>query len=88
MIARELYSLTRRQENECYRVDEESIGLNATAIGGKIKVDRTTVSKWETGRSLPRGATLFALAKLFGCMVDELLVENLNKTLFSYNSFI
>lgn len=40
-----------------------------------IGVSRQSVSKWEQGISDPSTSNLFALAKLFGVSVEELLKE-------------
>lgn len=44
-----------------------------TEIAERLDVDKSTVSKWETGGSLPRAATLIKLAEVLNCTVDELL---------------
>lgn len=41
----------------------------AKAIG----VDRSTVAKWETGKSKPKNEQCEKMARLFNCTVDELL---------------
>ncbi len=38
-----------------------------------LMVDRSTISKWESGESLPRAELLPKLAQLYGCTIDELL---------------
>ena len=48
-------------------------GFTQTEIAKKLKIDKSTVSKWETGESLPRADKLFKLAKILNCTVDELL---------------
>ena len=40
-----------------------------------MNVDQTAVSQWETGESLPRADKLPQLAKILGCTVDELLMN-------------
>lgn len=40
-----------------------------------LQVDRSTVSKWETGDSRPRADKLLAIANLYGCNVSDLLVN-------------
>ena len=52
-----------------------SAGLKQEDIASELKIDRSTVAKWETGRSKPRADALIKLAKLFGCTVDELLCD-------------
>lgn len=40
-----------------------------------LQVDRSTVSKWETGDSRPRADKLLAIANLYGCNVSDLLAD-------------
>lgn len=42
-------------------------------LARKIGVDRSTIAKWETGKSMPRAEMLPKLAECLGCTVDELL---------------
>lgn len=42
-------------------------------VAEQIGVSRQAVSKWENGTSDPSTSNLFALAKLFGVSVEELL---------------
>ncbi|MBQ2901868.1 MAG: helix-turn-helix transcriptional regulator [Agathobacter sp.] len=42
-------------------------------VAEQIGVSRQAVSKWENGTSDPSTSNLFALAKLFGISVEELL---------------
>lgn len=44
-------------------------------VARKINVDRSSVAKWETGISGPTVANLTKLANLFGCTVDELIID-------------
>ena len=44
-------------------------------VAEAIGVSRQSVSKWEQGISDPSTSNLFALAKLFGVTVEELLKE-------------
>ena len=44
-------------------------------VAESIGVSRQAVSKWEVGASDPSTSNLFALAKLFGVPVEELLRE-------------
>lgn len=41
----------------------------AVALG----IERSTVSKWETGKAYPRAELLPKLAQILNCTVDELL---------------
>ena len=56
--------------------------LSQEALAEILDVSRQAVSKWETGVSDPSTSNLFALAKLFGVSVEELLNEVAN---FSYS---
>lgn len=47
--------------------------LTQKQLAKQLKVDRSTVAKWEIGESLPRADKLPELAKILGCTVDELL---------------
>lgn len=53
----------------------ESRGLTQNEAAMKLDIDNSTISKWETGESLPRAATLIRLAEVLGCTVDELLKD-------------
>ena len=44
-------------------------------LADKLGVTDKTISKWETGTSDPSTSNLFALAKLYGVSVEELLKE-------------
>ena len=38
-----------------------------------LHIDRSTVSKWEIGESLPRAEMLPKIAALYNCAIDELM---------------
>ena len=44
-----------------------------------LGVQSAAVSKWENGLSKPRTSMLPAIAKLYGCTVDELLDDDSDK---------
>ena len=50
-----------------------SKGIRQEDLALYCGVDRSTVAKWETGKSTPRPAVLKKLAELFDCTIDELL---------------
>lgn len=52
-----------------------SMGLTQEELAQKMGVQRTAVAMWETGKAYPRADVLIKLAKLFGCTVDGLLLE-------------
>ena len=45
-------------------------------VAKALGVRGAAVSKWENGRSKPRAKLLPAIAKLYGCTIDELLDDN------------
>lgn len=51
-------------------------GLTQEALAEKLDTHRTTVAKWETGRSRPRAKMLLRLAEVLDCTVDELLRDD------------
>lgn len=48
-------------------------GIRQEGLARLLGVDRSTVAKWETGKSMPRAELLPKLADILGCTVDELL---------------
>ena len=44
-------------------------------LAAMLGIERSTVSKWEKGISIPRGKTLIKLAEILECTVDELLIK-------------
>lgn len=53
----------------------QKAGLTQSQVAKALGVDQSAVCLWETGKTSPRVATLFKIAKLYGCTVDELLKE-------------
>lgn len=47
--------------------------LRQSDIAEALKIDRTTVTKWETGESMPRADKLVELSRILKCSVDKLL---------------
>lgn len=47
--------------------------ITQQTLAKEVGVTRSTVTKWETGKSMPRIDTLRKLANVFGCTVDDLL---------------
>lgn len=50
-------------------------GLSQEELAAKLEVSRQSVSKWETGQSVPDLEEIIKLADLFGVNVDELVRE-------------
>ena len=44
-------------------------------VANALGVTNAAVSQWEAGKTMPKGASLLNLSKIFGCTVDELLEE-------------
>ena len=51
----------------------ERRGLTQAQIADQLNVDKSSVSKWESGTADPSTSNLLALAKLFGVSAEELL---------------
>ena len=45
-------------------------------VAEALGIKGSAVSKWENGLSKPRASLLPAIAKLYGCTVDELLSDD------------
>ena len=56
------------------RAMREKKDMSQQAVALEIGVERSTVAKWESGKSRPRAELLPKLAKLFGCSIEEVLV--------------
>lgn len=50
----------------------ENANLTQQQLSETLKIDRSTVAKWETGEAMPRADKLPELAKIFGCSIDDL----------------
>ena len=51
------------------------MGLSQGDLADRLEVSRQSVSKWETGQSVPDLDKIIKLADLFGVTVDELVRE-------------
>ncbi|WP_203333396.1 helix-turn-helix domain-containing protein [Planococcus beigongshangi] len=58
---------------ERVKTERERKGWSQTELAEKIHVSRQSVSKWETGKSLPSIEVLIDLSDLFGITIDEML---------------
>lgn len=54
------------------RTIREAQKMSQEQLASALKVDRSTVTKWETGESYPRGEMLARLADLLHCTIDAL----------------
>ena len=63
----------------CMKIAEEicrlrsAAGMSQEELAAKLEVSRQSVSKWETGASVPDVEKLIKLAQLFGVTLDELV---------------
>ncbi|GHU37342.1 hypothetical protein FACS1894105_09290 [Clostridia bacterium] len=55
------------------RKKRELINITQQQLADMLESDRTTVSKWENGKSFPDITTFVKLSKYFNCTVDDLL---------------
>ena len=51
----------------------EQMNITQEQLAQRLETDRSTVAKWETGKSFPRPEMLVKLTEVFGCTADELL---------------
>jgi len=51
-------------------------GKTVEDVKKALSVSGVTVWLWETGKNKPQADKLMALAKLYGCSVDDLLKED------------
>lgn len=49
--------------------------LTQMQVAQALNIPQSTIASWETDRSKPRADKLPAIAKLFGCTIEELLQE-------------
>ena len=49
--------------------------LSQEALARLVGVERSTVAKWEAGSNKPRADKLLALARVFQCSLDDLLLR-------------
>jgi transcriptional regulator with XRE-family HTH domain len=54
-------------------------------LAEKLDVSRQTVSKWESDSTYPEMEKVIALCNLFGCTMDQLIREDLNKKRDAYS---
>lgn len=50
----------------------KSKGLTQSYIATQLKIGRTTVAMWESGKSMPTADKLPELARILGCTIDDL----------------
>ena len=65
----------RKSLGEALKAHRTQCKMTQEFVAETIGVSRQAVSKWENGTSDPSTSNLFALAKLYGVSVEELLKE-------------
>lgn len=50
----------------------QAANLTQAQVAAILQIDRTTVTKWETGESAPRASMMPRLAALYKCSIGEL----------------
>lgn len=68
-------SVVRKSLGEALKAHRIQCKMTQEFVAETIGVSRQAVSKWENGTSDPSTSNLFALAKLYGVSVEELLKE-------------
>ena len=68
-------SVVRKSLREALKAYRTKCKMTQEFVAETIGVSRQAVSKWENGTSDPSTSNLFALAKLYGVSVEELLKE-------------
>jgi len=57
------------------RLAREKMNLTQAQVAEALGIQQSAVAQWESGETKPRADKLLALAKLFGCTIDELLKQ-------------
>ena len=68
-------SVVRKSLGEALKAHRTQCKMTQEFVAETIGVSRQAVSKWENGTSDPSTSNLFALAKLYGVSVEELIKE-------------
>lgn len=48
------------------------MNITQSKLAEMLKVDRSSIAKWETGEAFPRADKLPQLAEILGCKIDDL----------------
>lgn len=54
----------------------EQCNITQKQLAEELGLDQSAICLWETGKTYPRGKLLTKIAKILGCTVDDLLVDN------------
>lgn len=56
-----------------FRSARENAGYSTRDVAHMLEINQSAVVHWESGRNLPRAATLARLAALYCCTIEQLL---------------
>lgn len=51
----------------------ERHSLTQEDLARRLKIDRSSVAKWESGENIPRLKYLVAMSKIFRCRIEDLV---------------
>lgn len=68
--------------NEKIYTLRKKFGWSQDELAEKLSVSRQSVSKWETGDSVPESAKLLEIAKIFSVSTDYLLDDSMEEYIF------
>jgi len=60
-------------EKMAYREQRLKAGLTMQAAAAALKVSRTTIGNWESGKKQPTAKNIIKMSEVYGCTTDELL---------------
>lgn len=58
---------------EQFKALRKQAGYTQVDVATILGINPTSITHWEQGRSLPTGATLVALSRIYQCSTDQLL---------------
>lgn len=50
--------------------------LTQKQVARRMDVDKSTISKWENGKTAPKANQFSALCSLYGCTMDDVFLSN------------
>ena len=53
--------------------------LTQAQVADALHIDQSTVSMWETGRTMPRAGMLPKIAELYACDIADLLIAEVHR---------
>ena len=60
----------------CIRRRREAAGVSQVALSNQMGVVQSAIANWESEVALPRARDLPRLAKVLGCSISELFVDD------------